>query len=53
MFDKYDQVGVYAYNGPNHEADKNKLCYIFGERHPECYRAKSPTGFGQTFSVKS
>ena len=52
VFDKYDQVGVYAYNGPNREADKNKLCYIFGERHPECYRAKSPTGFGQTFSVK-
>lgn len=29
--DMYDQVGVYAYNGPDSEADKNKLCYIFGE----------------------
>ena len=45
-------MGVYAYNGPNREADTNKLCYIFGERHPECYRAKNPTGYGQTMSVK-
>ena len=53
VFDKYDQVGVYAYNGPTKKADQNKICYIFGEHNPECHRAKKPSGFGQTFSVKA
>ena len=44
--DNYDQVGVYAYNGPDKEADRNKLCYIFGENNPECRRAYKPSGFG-------
>ena len=52
-YDYYDQVGVYTYNGPDKEADANKLCHIFGEKHPECRMAKKPSGFGQTFSVKS
>ena len=46
VFDLYDQVGVYAYNGPDKEADTNKLCFAFGDKNPECYRAKVPTGFG-------
>ena len=53
VFDLYDQVGVYAYNGPDKEADTNKLCYVFGKNSPECRRAKKPTGFGQTMSVKA
>lgn len=52
-FDMYDQVGVYAYNGPDSEADINKLCYLFGQNNPECRRAKKPAGYGQPFSVKS
>ena len=46
VFDLYDQVGVYAYNSYySSEADTNKLCYVFGERHPECLWAKRPSGF--------
>ena len=52
-YDYYDQVGIYAYNGPDQEADAEKLCFIFGKNHPECRMAKKPSGFGQTFSVKS
>jgi len=29
-FDLYDQIGVFAYNGPNNEVDATKLCEIFG-----------------------
>ena len=36
VFDMYSQVGVYAYNGPNAEADANKLCYIFCKNNVEC-----------------
>lgn len=46
VYDKYDQVGVYAYNGPDKEADANKLCYIFGEKSLECRNARKPQGFG-------
>ena len=54
VFDLYDQVGVYAYNSfHTAEADANKLCYVFGERHPECLRAKKPVGFKQAISVKT
>ena len=38
VYDYYDQVGVYAYNGPDSEADSNKICYIFGEKSLECRR---------------
>ena len=43
VYDYYDQAGVYAYNGPDIEADSNKICK----------RAQKPTGFGQPFSVKA
>ena len=52
-YDYYDQVGVYAYNGPDSEADVNKLCYIFGEKSLECRDRSKPSGFGQPFSVKA
>ena len=53
IFDFYDQCGVYAYNGPDTEADINKLCYMFGDNNPECRRARVPQGFAQTSSVKA
>lgn len=53
IFDKYEQVGYYSFNGPDKEADTRRICTIFGEKSPECRRVKGdPTGFGQTFSVK-
>jgi len=53
VFDLYDQIGVYAYNGPNSEVDKTKICEVFGKNNPECRRATKPSGFGQPFSTKS
>lgn len=53
VYDYYGQVGVYAYNGPDIEADRNKLCYIFGENSLECKSTLKPQGFGQPFSVKA
>ena len=46
IFDYYDQCGVYAYYGPDRNADTNKLCYMFGEKNPECTRSRNPIGFG-------
>ena len=53
FFDMYAQMGVYAYAGPDNEADVTKICYMFGENNPECRRARKPAGFGQPISLKS
>jgi len=37
---------VYAYNGPDSEADANKLCYVFGKNTIECRRAKKTIPYG-------